>query len=71
MATHEFVAPVDFDEVISPQADGTLQDMVARIKTSVLDADKVGSIFFQQTFFFSEFFPRPLSKDEAVPRYSF
>lgn len=66
MYDYEYISPIDPDEVIVPQKDFYLPDLIKRM-SGLIDLNAVGSLSFNQSYFFTNHFPRELTPEEKVP----
>ena len=66
MYDYEYISPIDPDEVIVPQQDYSIPDMIERL-TGLMDVSNLGSLSFNQSYFFTNHFPRELTAEETVP----
>ena len=68
MYDYEFISMLDVDEIIVPQEDFTIPAMLDKVKLSH-DLSSLGSMSFNHSYFFTNYFPRPMTPEEYVPRY--
>ena len=67
MYDYKFISMIDPDELIVPQEDYTIPAMLRKLSFTH-DMSSLGSMSFNHSYFFTNFFPRPMTQDEYVPR---
>lgn len=67
MYDYKYISMIDPDELIVPQNDYTIPAMLNSL-SSETDLSNHGSMSFNHSYFFTNFFPRPMTQNEYVPR---